>query len=134
MTPLPSTGETAEPDAAMIDALLLAVQHIGWTRGQTPPRHEAVLVLRDVLRVPDAGAAGDRERPLPQLKTMRADREAWRKQRGEGMTSAIGEYTPEEFWDLLDDVDALANYVSAPINSALDKLRESAAPESTTEG
>ncbi|MBU0808732.1 MAG: hypothetical protein KKD30_02285 [Gammaproteobacteria bacterium] len=32
----------------------------------------------------------------------------WRALRGEGMVSAVGEYTPEEFWRALDAIDALA--------------------------
>lgn len=31
----------------------------------------------------------------------------WRKLRGKGMTSAIGEYTPAEFWELLDAYEAV---------------------------
>lgn len=31
----------------------------------------------------------------------------WRKWQGEGMTSAIGEFTPPEFWELLDAYEAL---------------------------
>ncbi len=31
----------------------------------------------------------------------------WRKYRGVGYTSAIGEYTPSEFWDALDEIDRL---------------------------
>ncbi|MBX9913716.1 MAG: hypothetical protein K2Y25_07445 [Pseudomonadaceae bacterium] len=30
----------------------------------------------------------------------------WRALQGEGMVSAIGEYTPPEFWLVLDDLDA----------------------------
>lgn len=37
----------------------------------------------------------------------KAQRNVWRKSKGHGMVSAIGEYTPEEFWVLLDAVDAL---------------------------
>jgi hypothetical protein len=32
----------------------------------------------------------------------------WRALHGEGMVSAVGEYTPEEFWLALDTIDALA--------------------------
>jgi hypothetical protein len=32
---------------------------------------------------------------------------AWRVLRGHGMASAIGEYTPAEFWELLDEYEAL---------------------------
>ena len=31
----------------------------------------------------------------------------WRKLRDEGMVSAIGEYTPPEFWDALDEIERL---------------------------
>jgi hypothetical protein len=45
-----------------------------------------------------------------------ATRAEWRKQQGEGMTSALGEYTPEEFWQLLDAYEELlADKVGGPI-------------------
>lgn len=31
----------------------------------------------------------------------------WRALRNEGMTSAVGEYTPKEFWDVLDELERL---------------------------
>ncbi len=31
----------------------------------------------------------------------------WRELRNEGMESAIGEYTPAEFWDALDEIERL---------------------------
>jgi hypothetical protein len=31
----------------------------------------------------------------------------WRRKRGNGMTSAVGEYTPSEFWDALDEIERL---------------------------
>lgn len=37
----------------------------------------------------------------------KALRDEWRSERGNGMTSAVGEYTPREFWDLLDAYEAL---------------------------
>ena len=33
--------------------------------------------------------------------------EEWRKELGNGMTSAVGEYTPQEFWDALDEIERL---------------------------
>lgn len=30
----------------------------------------------------------------------------WRALQGEGMNSAVGEYTPHEFWDLLTEFEA----------------------------
>lgn len=33
-------------------------------------------------------------------------RAAWRKEQGQGMISAVGEYTPAEFWELLDAYEA----------------------------
>lgn len=41
------------------------------------------------------------------MKTTPEEREEWRRLQGEGMTSAVGEYTPDEFYDLLDDVEEL---------------------------
>lgn len=29
----------------------------------------------------------------------------WRRLRGQGMTSAVGEYTPGEFWEVLDELE-----------------------------
>lgn len=37
----------------------------------------------------------------------------WRALQGEGMTSAVGEYTPEEFWRLLDAFEAQRNESAA---------------------
>lgn len=31
----------------------------------------------------------------------------WRALKNDGMRSAIGEYTPEEFWEALDDIERL---------------------------
>jgi hypothetical protein len=31
----------------------------------------------------------------------------WRELRDEGMVSTIGEYTPPEFWDALDEIERL---------------------------
>lgn len=39
--------------------------------------------------------------------TTKEQRDEWRKLKGEGKESAIGEYTPEEFWELLDEIDSL---------------------------
>ena len=39
--------------------------------------------------------------------TTKEQRDEWRKLKGQGMTSAVGEYTPSEFWELLSDVDRL---------------------------
>ena len=39
--------------------------------------------------------------------TTKEQRDEWRKLNGQGVTSAIGEYTPAEFWTLLDQIDAL---------------------------
>ena len=33
-------------------------------------------------------------------------RDRWRREKGNGMTSAVGEYTPGEFWMLLDAYEA----------------------------
>lgn len=41
------------------------------------------------------------------LRTTKQQRDAWRKLRENGMTSAVGEYTPAEFWLLLEDVEQL---------------------------
>lgn len=45
-------------------------------------------------------------------------REEWRAVRGDGMTSAVGEYTPREFWDLLDAYEALLAHPSAGASDA----------------
>lgn len=45
------------------------------------------------------------------FKTTKAMRDEWRSIKGSGMTSAVGEYTPAEFWDLLDDYERLVEYV-----------------------
>jgi len=34
---------------------------------------------------------------------------AWRLERYSGMVSAVGEYTPSEFWDALDEIERLRN-------------------------
>ncbi len=39
--------------------------------------------------------------------TTQEQRDKWRLLRNQGMTSAIGEYTPSEFWNLLDDIETL---------------------------
>ena len=31
----------------------------------------------------------------------------WRDLKSDGMTSAVGEYTPSEFWDALDEIERL---------------------------
>ena len=36
-----------------------------------------------------------------------AEIEEWRAEQGNGMNSAVGEYTPAEFWSLLDEVEVL---------------------------
>lgn len=36
-----------------------------------------------------------------------ATRAEWRQHEGEGMSSALGEYTPSEFWQLLDEYECL---------------------------
>ena len=41
------------------------------------------------------------------MRTTKAQRDEWLKKRGAGMTSAVGEYTPSEFWILLLDVNDL---------------------------
>jgi hypothetical protein len=53
----------------------------------------------------------------------------WRAVQGEGMNSAVGEYTPEEFWSLLDDYEALrdaarpfADFVGRIHNSAPENM------------
>ena len=33
----------------------------------------------------------------------------WRKQKGDGLVSAIGEYTPDEFWAALEEIEKLRN-------------------------
>jgi len=52
-------------------------------------------------------AASEAPEPVERLCTTQESRDEWCKQRGSGMTSAVGEYTPDEFWDLLDDVETL---------------------------
>ena len=60
---------------------------------------------------PDLTAA-----PVPSVQ--RIDPETiteWRSHQGQGMTSAVGEYTPSEFWDLLDAYESvIAMYDAAP--------------------
>ena len=52
----------------------------------------------------------------------------WRKLRGKGMVSAVGEYTPDEFWLLLDNFERLerdlakANADKAVLVEALDAI------------
>ena len=41
------------------------------------------------------------------------EREEMRKLQNQGMISAVGEYTPEEFWKLLDDIDELEDIVAS---------------------
>ena len=56
----------------------------------------------------------------------KALRDKWRREKGNGMTSAVGEYTPSEFWRLLDSYEALLAHprprvgVTTPVR----KLRE----------
>ncbi len=49
----------------------------------------------------------DMAAPQPQGAIPKATRDEWRAQRDEAMVSAIGEYTPREFWELLDAYEAL---------------------------
>lgn len=35
----------------------------------------------------------------------------WRSLRGRGLVSAVGEYTPDEFWAALDEIDRLREEV-----------------------
>jgi hypothetical protein len=49
--------------------------------------------------------------------TTKAQRTEWRKLQGQGMTSAVGEYTPPEFWELLDDVDRLAEALQTALEA-----------------
>ena len=51
--------------------------------------------------------------------------EKWKTYQGEGMISALGEYTPPEFWELLDEYEELLNLKAAiaqEIYTALVKL------------
>lgn len=36
----------------------------------------------------------------------------WRSHQGQGMTSAVGEYTPDEFWLALDEIESLQKRLS----------------------
>lgn len=47
----------------------------------------------------------------------------WRAEQGNGLTSAVGEYTPAEFWQLLDAYEALAKQ-AAEYEEALDMKEE----------
>ncbi len=47
----------------------------------------------------------------------KAVRAEWRKEQGLGMISALGEYTPSEFWEALDEIDRL--------EKALEEIRDS---------
>lgn len=38
----------------------------------------------------------------------------WRQERDNGMTSAVGEYTPAEFWKLLDEVERMYRCMGVP--------------------
>lgn len=50
----------------------------------------------------------------------------WRTLKNQGMTSAIGEYTPSEFWELLDEYESVVNNYTRLIeqNAALVKALE----------
>lgn len=50
------------------------------------------------------------------LNTTQEERDEWRKERGHGMRSAVGEYTPDAFWDLLNDVDDLVKNAAPRAN------------------
>ena len=41
----------------------------------------------------------------------------WRALRGQGLTSAIGEYTPSEFWRVLDEFESLRNRCAMEIGA-----------------
>lgn len=61
--------------------------------------HDGYTLTREPLPAPaPADAAG----VIPQYV-----RDGWRREKGNGMTSAVGEYTPAEFWTLLDAYERL---------------------------
>lgn len=41
------------------------------------------------------------------MRTTQEERQEWLRKKGDGYTSAVGEYTPSEFWYLLSDVEQL---------------------------
>ena len=47
----------------------------------------------------------------------------WRKERDKGMVSAVGEYTPDEFWLVLDAYEALVARHRAELAEALKEKR-----------
>jgi len=47
----------------------------------------------------------------------------WRKLQSKGMVSAIGEYTPAEFWDLLNEVEKMQEGYT--LAEAIEKLESS---------
>lgn len=56
------------------------------------------------------------------MKTSKDEREEWRKLKFQGMASAVGEYTPPEFWLLLEDIEELLR-VSGPLPRTTDEER-----------
>ena len=49
--------------------------------------------------------------------------------RGSGMTSAVGEYTPDELWEALDDVERLRATLRGIVEADYRKWWELAHPE-----
>lgn len=47
----------------------------------------------------------------------------WRSHQGQGMTSAVGEYTPDEFWLALDEIESLQKRLSEA-DAELARLRQ----------
>jgi hypothetical protein len=55
----------------------------------------------------------------------------WRKLEPEGMVSAVGEYTPEEFWLALDHIEVLQARI-AQLEAELAAAREALTPSGST--
>lgn len=67
--------------------------------------------------VPYAAPPAALAQPVPRISAEQiAD---WRMYQGEGWVSALGEYTPDEFWALLDDYERIAIQPTAPDDGAM---------------
>lgn len=58
----------------------------------------------------------------------------WRKLKNDGLTSAIGEYTPSEFWECLDEIERLNTKIESLETEKITMCRICAAADVTCEG
>lgn len=85
-----------DPEDIFIVIPDLATQLHIWT-ADSPRGPHAFAGSLDAMVIVDAGISGIDKAQIAE----------WRKHQGEGMISALGEYTPPEFWELLDAYEAL---------------------------